>query len=250
MTKCFKSSAWWKVQSKDLFAITEEGEMGMMQSMVTITHNDRVPELLAAIRRGPFAEPTETEQVEYLLTRVKAKREALDFENYAFEHVLSYQRRIQATKEHFMRRNSRTPLGIMQDWWDRTEAQMRAALHAHILCWFKPRPVPQDYKPIPAISRTAPGVEPRQRPAAQKVDPLPTFQHDHVYHHAHVGPMIAELVRPDVSGDHWGGYDLERLRVAGLARAVQTRLPYLHRCTPLYCLKNRAACRLSALKRF
>ena len=56
-----KSSAWWKVQSKDLFAITEQGEMGMMQSMVTITHNDRVPELLAAIRRGPFAEPTETD---------------------------------------------------------------------------------------------------------------------------------------------------------------------------------------------
>ena len=121
----FKSSAWWKVQSKDLFAITEEGEMGMMQCMVTITHNDRVPELLATIRRGPFAEPTETEQVEYLFTRVKAKREALAFENYAFEHVLSYQRRIQATKEHFMRRNTKTPLGIMQDWWDRTEAQMR-----------------------------------------------------------------------------------------------------------------------------
>ena len=34
--------------------------MGMMQSMVTITHNDRVPELLAVIRRGPFAEPNET----------------------------------------------------------------------------------------------------------------------------------------------------------------------------------------------
>ena len=49
-----ESSAWWKVQSKDLFAITEEGEMGMMQSIVTITHNDRVPELLAVIRRGPF----------------------------------------------------------------------------------------------------------------------------------------------------------------------------------------------------
>ena len=121
----FKSSAWWKVQSKDLFAITEEGEMGMMQCMVTITHNDRVPELLATIRRGPFAEPTETEQVEYLFTRVKAKREALAFENYAFEHVLSYQRRIQATKEHFMGRNTKTPLGVMQDWWDRTEAQMR-----------------------------------------------------------------------------------------------------------------------------
>ena len=192
----------------------------------------------ATIRRGPFAEPTETEQVEYLFTRVKAKRQPLAFENYAFEHVLSYQRRIQATKEHFMRRNTKTPLGIMQEWWDRTEAQMRAALHAHILCWFKPRKCPENYKPIKAIPRTAPGVEPRQRPATQKVEPLPAgeFQHDHVYHHAHVGPMVAELVRPDVSGDHWGGYDLEKLRIAALSRAVQCRLPYLHHCTPLYCL--------------
>ena len=91
--------------------------MGMMQSMVTITHNDRVPELLAVIRRGPFAEPNETEQIEYLFTRVRAKRDKMDFENYAFEHVLSYQRRIQSTKEQFMRRNRKTPLGIIQDWW-------------------------------------------------------------------------------------------------------------------------------------
>ena len=100
------------------------------------------------------------------------------------------------------------------------------------------------------------------------------LQHDHVYHKAHVGPITAELVRPDVGGEDWGGYDLEKLRIAGLARAVQvsflnmfatqlramrpkcwqlcafpphpialeyrknrkTRLPYLHNCTPLYCL--------------
>ena len=121
---------------------------------------------------------------------------------------------------------------------------MRAALHAHILCWFKPRSFPKDYRPIPAIPRTALGVEPRQRPTTQKVDPLPVHQHDHVYQAAHVGPMVAELVRPDVSGENWGGYDLERLRVAGLARAVQTRLPYLHHCSPLYCLNNRTQCRL------
>ena len=125
-----------------------------MQCMVTITHNDHVPELLAVIRRNPFAEPTETEMVEYLFTRVRTDRRKADFENFAFEHVLSYQRRIAATKEHFMRRNKLTPLGIIQDWWelrrvkeilgpaglvfstvtmphqqDRTEAQMRAALH-------------------------------------------------------------------------------------------------------------------------
>ena len=42
--------------------------------------------------------------------------------------------------------------------------------------------------------------------------------------------MTAELVRPNVSGANWGGFDLDRLRIAGLARAVQTRLPYLHHC--------------------
>ena len=41
---------------------------------------------------------------------------------------------------------------------------------------FKPRAFPKDYKPIPAIPRTALGVEPRQRPATQKVDPLPVYQ--------------------------------------------------------------------------
>ena len=41
------------------------------------------------------------------------------FENFAFEHVLSYQRRIAAPKEQFMRRNKLTPLGIVQDFWER-----------------------------------------------------------------------------------------------------------------------------------
>ena len=30
-----ESTAWWSAQSKDLFALTEEGEQGMMQAMVT-----------------------------------------------------------------------------------------------------------------------------------------------------------------------------------------------------------------------
>ena len=55
-----------------------------MQCMVTITHNDHVPELLAVIRRKPFAEPTETEMVEYLFTQVRTDRRKADFENFAF----------------------------------------------------------------------------------------------------------------------------------------------------------------------
>ena len=95
-----------------------------MQSMVTITFNDMVPELLCVIRRKPFATPTETEQVEYLFQRVKSKNKRPDFENYALEHVLAYQRRIKATKTFFMKRNIMKPLGIMSDFWDRTEASV------------------------------------------------------------------------------------------------------------------------------
>ena len=120
---------------------------------------------------------------------------------------------------------------------------MRAALHAHILCWFKRRKKPDDFKPIPVIERTAPGVEPRQRPFGQTVPPLREHQEDTVYQHAHVGSITAEMVRPDVSGESWGGYDHEKLRVAALAGAMQTRLPYLHYCTIIYCLKNRSTCR-------
>ena len=46
-----------------------------------------------------------------------------------------------------------------------------------------------------------------------------------------------------MSGSDWGGYDVEKLRIASLARAIQQRLPYLHHCSSLYCLKNRSTCR-------
>ena len=46
-----ESSAWWKEQSKDLFAITEEHELGLMSSMVTIvageSHASRLYAVLA-----------------------------------------------------------------------------------------------------------------------------------------------------------------------------------------------------------
>ena len=112
-----------------------------------------------------------------------------------------------------------------------------------MLVWFKRRQVRDDYRPLAATERTAPGSELRQRPATQTVAPLQEKQEDNVYQVAHVGPKVAELVRPDVHGKSWGGYTVESLRVAGLARAIQTRLPYLHSCTSLYCLKNRSTCR-------
>ena len=49
--------------------MSDDSELGLMQAMVTVTHNDSCPEMLAAIRRGPFATPTEEEAIEYLLKR-------------------------------------------------------------------------------------------------------------------------------------------------------------------------------------
>ena len=46
--------------------MSDDSELGLMQSMVTVTHNDSCPEMLAAIRRGPFATPTE-EDPAYML---------------------------------------------------------------------------------------------------------------------------------------------------------------------------------------
>ena len=47
--------------------MSDDDELGLMQAMVTVTHNDSCPEMLAAIRRGPFATPSEDELIEYLL---------------------------------------------------------------------------------------------------------------------------------------------------------------------------------------
>ena len=107
--------------------------------MVTQTHNDLVPEMLANIRRGPFSPPTPEEHVEYLFTRVRSGRQRSEFENYGMEHVLSYQRRVAATKEHFLRRNHKTPLGIVRDYWDRSSflcehSQALLLSCSHALC--------------------------------------------------------------------------------------------------------------------
>ena len=109
--------------------------------------------------------------------------------------------------------------------------------------WFRPRELPPTYRDIESMPRLVLGTEPRQRPADQEVKTLAEKQEDTVYHRFHMARVSAELVRPDVSGPKWGGYDLEQMRVAFLARAIQTRLPYIHHCTTNYCLKNRSACR-------
>ena len=240
-----ESSEWWKRQQRDLFAITDDAEMGLMQCMLTVTANDSSPEMLAAIRRGPFAQPTEEEHIEYLLQRKRREQERPAFENYSLEHVLAFQRRVGALKNNFMQRGACTPLGTIRDWWDRTEAQMRAALHAHILVWMKQRQQPKEYEFLQPVPREAPGTEPRQRPSNQKVLKLSEddYQEDNCYHRAEFGRIWTEMVRPSTDGKAHGGFaDYEKLRIAGLARQVQTKL-YLHSCSNKYCLQGRSSCR-------
>ena len=132
----------------------------------------------------------------------------------------------------------------MQDYWDRTEAQMRGALHAHILVWLLRRVPNVGRTPIHYIPRTAPGTQSRQRPRAQVVEALSesNYKEDEIYHHAYVGRVVTEMVRPHVPGPEHGGFNYEKLRIAGLARHIQTRI-YIHSCSPVYCLKGRSTCR-------
>ena len=245
-----ESTEWWKRQSRDLLAMSDECEMGLMTTMVTITHNDNCPEMLAVIRRGPFAEPTEDEMLESYMGIKPSHRKRPEAEHHALEHVLSYQRRVHAVKQEFMPRNRRGPLGWLLDWWDRTEAQMRNSLHAHILLWFRRRDKARQpgHQPVEPVKRAAdnPGHESRQRPPWASSPALEPFQEDEMYYDAEVARVNAEMVRPTAAtrsdGATWGGFDLDLFDIAGLARAVQARL-YVHKCTPRYCLQNRTSCR-------
>ena len=79
-----------------------------MDTMLTITFNDFAPGMLAPAGSGPFTEPTETERAEYPMTRLRTERNRIDHANYALVHVLSYQRRVAATKDTLMRRGKLT----------------------------------------------------------------------------------------------------------------------------------------------
>ena len=234
-------------RQKNLFAISDQAELGVMQEMVTITANDSSPELISTIRRKPFATSNLGEQCEYLLvhkrtTRAPAEKNSL----YA---ITSYQRRVAAIKAEFFRRGQRTPLGEVRDSWDRTEAQKRGALHQHILVWFLPRELKPGYRPLAAVQRNVRGNDSKQRHRTHEVAPLPEgeYQEHHLYHAFKVGRVVAEMVRPSVEpinegAGRWGGHCCHSLRIAGLARCIQSRF-YLHQCTSRYCLLNRSSCR-------
>ena len=52
-----ESKEWWQRQQRDVCTMTDESELGLMHQMVTISHNDNGPEMLAAMRGGMFATP-------------------------------------------------------------------------------------------------------------------------------------------------------------------------------------------------
>ena len=112
-----ESTAWWRNQQKELFALSDDSENGLMQTMLTVTLNDSSPELAACIRRGPFAIPDEHEMVEYLLNGKRTIRAPA--EKHGVYHVIAYQRRLHQIKAKFFARASDTPSGLLKDWWDR-----------------------------------------------------------------------------------------------------------------------------------
>ena len=216
-----------------------------IQLPTTAGHNNRCAEMLATVRRGPFARSTQEERIEFLLTRLRKTDCKVAFGDHALEHTLSFQRRVQSIKQEFLRRGASTPLGITQDYWDRTEAQQRGALHAHILVWLRKRKSHPHWQALPPVPRTVKGNGPKQRPLGSQpqLQSALKIQHDSCYQNAEMGRVSAEMPRPTVTPRDWGGYDVEMLRVASLARTILIRLKYLHICSPVYCLKNSSSCR-------
>ena len=64
-----ESGSWWKGRQTELVSASDDHEHRQITSMVTVTHNDPAPELIAHARRGPCAVPTAEEKFAYLLTR-------------------------------------------------------------------------------------------------------------------------------------------------------------------------------------
>ena len=118
----------------------------------------------------------------------------------------------------------------------------RGALHSHILVWFRKRKLAPNWQALPPNPRTVTGHGPKQRPLGALPPPQQPqsqkIQHDSCYHLAEMGRVSAELPRPTVTPGDFGGYDVEMLRVASLARTMLIRLKYLHICSPVYCLKE------------
>jgi len=110
--------------------------------------------------------------------------------------------------------------------------------------WLKKRLPHKLWTALSPVERATPGREPRQRPSSQVIKPLEPHVEDSIYQMFECGRVLAEMVRPSLDGEKWGGYaDVDHLRIAGLARSIQVKLKYPHMCSPAYCLKDRSSCR-------
>ena len=213
-----ESGAWWKQRQGELLALSAPHELGIMSGMATLTQNDDSSELLANARRGPCAAPSDREMIEFLLLHNRSRTEARpNITKDPTAATLSFQRRAHAFKERFMKQNHPTPLGVVTDYWDRTEAQTRQALHAHIPFWAKRRKLNDATSLQTASDR---GVEHR------------------LYTDLEMARVHGELVRPMYNAE-WTRADL---LWSFLLRSIQTHL-YIHSCSLAYCLKNRQRCR-------
>ena len=61
--------------------------------------------------------------------------------------------------------------------------------------WYQKKKAPPNWTALHPIPRTAPGNEPKQRPAAQKVADLPEPQEDTVYQLSQMARVSAEMAR-------------------------------------------------------
>ena len=179
-----------------------------------------------------------------LLAKPEAARES--FEEFAYEHVCSHDRRVETVKRNFMVRNKATCRGILKEYWDRTEEQQRKSLHQHILEWWEPRAPQPGHVPIAPVPREVPGHNCQQRSMQCTATTAEPYQEDEMYYAYHVSRIWGELVRPNVANacksSRWSSFGVEELRVAGLARAVQTT-SYIHQCSSSYCLASGPNCR-------
>ena len=130
-----------------------------------------------------------------------------------------------------MRLNNQTPLGEAKDYFDRTEAQKRQALHARILWWAKRRKLPTGYVRMPSVpaptDAEAEGeTTEAQAPGTARSRPRPAPEdrkEDHPYYFAEVARVNAELVRPLLPGPGQPERAQNILLWAFLLRTIQTR---------------------------
>jgi hypothetical protein len=70
-----ETNSFFRKEQKKVMVMADDAEMGNFGTMTTLTHHNWCPEMLAVIRRGPLAMPTDDELIEHLrMVRYKGNR--------------------------------------------------------------------------------------------------------------------------------------------------------------------------------